>query len=310
MRVLVAGATGAIGKPLVAHLTEAGHDVVAVTRSAGKASELSTLDGVTGVRCDAFDADAVRALFDDHAPTAVIDMLTSLPPKLDPRKLKEAYAANDRVRREGSGNFIAAASEHGVERYVIQSVAFLYEPVGDWIKSEDDRVWLNAPEPFRESVSILNENEQKVTGSADFVGVALRFGFFYGPGTFFAEDGSTIADLRKRRYPIVGGGGGMMPLIHVDDAARACVAALHGASGIYNVVHDPSPTYAEALNAFASVARAPAPLKVPAWLVRPAIGAFLANAMKDTRGASGEKARRELGFEATKTWQQGIVESL
>ena len=176
MRVLVAGATGAIGKPLIARLTEAGHDVVAATRSAEKASELSTLSGVTGAQCDAFDADAVIALFVDHAPTAVIDMLTSLPPKLDPRKLKEAYAANDRVRREGSGNFIAAASAQGVERYVIQSVAFLYEPVGDWIKSEDDPVWLTAPEPFRESVAVLNSNEQKVTGSTDFVGIALRSG--------------------------------------------------------------------------------------------------------------------------------------
>lgn len=309
MRVLVAGATGAIGKPLIGRLLEAGHDVVGITRSAEKASALAA-GGATGIECDVFDRVAVDRVLAEHQPQAVIDMLTSLPPRLDPRKIKEAYAANDRVRREGSGNLIAAAQEGGVERYVIQSVAFLYEPNGDWVKSEDDPVWLNAPEPFRDSVVVLNENEQKVTNSGAFTGVALRFGFFYGPGTYFAEDGATIEDLRKRRYPIVGGGKGQMPLIHVDDAARACVAALNGEAGIYNIVHDPSPTYAEGLNAFASVARAPAPMRVPAWMVRPIVGSFLAGAMATTRGASGDKASRELGFKAAKSWQDGITSSL
>jgi nucleoside-diphosphate-sugar epimerase len=309
VKVLVAGATGAIGKPLVAQLLEAGHEVVALTRSAEKANALKT-QGANGVECDVFDRASVDSVIAEHRPQAVIDMLTSLPPRLDPRKLKEAYAANDRVRREGSGNLIAAAEAGGVERYVIQSVAFLYEPKGDWVKSEDDPVWLDAPEPFRDSVAVLNANEQKVTNSGAFTGTALRFGFFYGPGTYFAEDGATTEDLRKRRYPIVGGGKGQMPLIHVDDAARACVAALSGPSGIYNIVHDPSPSYAEGLNAFASVARAPAPIKVPAWVVRPVVGGFLAGAMATTRGASGEKALREFGFKPAKSWQDGITGSL
>lgn len=307
MKVLLAGATGAIGRPLLPLLTGAGHDVIALTRSVEKAAALSESSSVTGVACDVFDATAVDAVFADHQPDAVADMLTNLPPRIDPRKIKQAYAQNDRVRREGSGNVIAAAQRHGVGRYVLESVAFMYEPAGSAVKSETDLPWHDAPPPLADSVAAVSTNEEKIA-AADFDGVALRFGFFYGPGTFYASDGSTTRDIRRRRYPVIGAGTGRVPLVHVYDAARAVVAALqHAEPGAYNIAHEECPRFGELIDFIAELLDAPRARRLPSVVARVAVGKALVKVALEGRAVSTFKARETLGFEPSiASWRDGL----
>jgi nucleoside-diphosphate-sugar epimerase len=232
----VAGASGAIGQFLIPQLIEAGHEVVGLTRHQAKADALAAV-GARGVVVDALDRDAVRRVVVDAAPEAVIDQLTSLPRDYNLRD-PHLYDANDEIRSKGTPALHDAAREAGARRYVLQSIAFLYAPEGDWVKSEDAPPWLDAPLPFGRSVNVLNDNEQRITRDADVAGVVLRYGFFYGPGTYYASDGSIAAQVRKRQFPIVGKGEGRSSYVHLYDAATATVAALQRGSGIYNIVDD------------------------------------------------------------------------
>ncbi len=305
MRILLAGATGAIGRPLVPQLVAAGHEVIGTTRSAARADALRTA-GATPVVCDLLEPGQPRALVADHRPDVVIDQLTSLPDDFDLRR-KDVYDANDRIRRAGSGALIAAAAELGVQRYVLQSIAFLYAPVGGPVKSEDDPVWDDAPEPFARSVGVVRANERALL-AAPFAGLVLRYGFFYGPGTYFADDGSTTRQIRARRYPIVGSGDGVLSLVHVADAAAATlVAAERGASGVYNVVDDEPTPVRDWLPAVAQLLGAKPPRRVPAWLARLLAGPYAVAAATAVRGASNEKAKRDLGWRPLlPSWREGL----
>lgn len=307
MKVLVAGGTGAIGRPLIPQLVAAGHEVIAFSRKPERAADLEAA-GATAFVCDALDPVALGEAVERAAPDAVIDQLTSLPPRMDPRKLSDAYVANDRIRREGSGALIEAAKRVGVHRYVIQSVAFLYAPAGGPVKTEDAPVWSDAPEPFRDSVEVLLANEAKVTGAREFTGIALRYGFLYGPGTYYASDGSLTAQIAERAYPIVGKGTGITSLVHVYDAAVAAVLALErGEAGIYNIVDDRPAPAAELIPFIAELVSAKPPRHVPRWLARIAVGRFLTIAATEMRGADNHKARVELGFEPRlPDWREGL----
>ena len=232
VKVFVAGASGAIGRVLIPQLVGAGHEVVGTTRREGRAAALREA-GAEPVVCDVFEADAVRAAVAAAAPEVVIDQLTSLPHDYNIRD-PTFYAANDRVRREGTANVIAATRAAGVRRYIVQSVSFLTRPGGPPVLDEDAPPWTDAPAPFTDSVAVLVANEQAVTGSEDFEGLALRYGQFYGPGTYFASDGSIAAEVRRRRFPVVGAGTGRSSFVHVADAAAATVCAVSGgAPGVY-----------------------------------------------------------------------------
>jgi 2-alkyl-3-oxoalkanoate reductase len=311
MKVLVAGATGAIGRPLVRQLLAAGHDVVGLTRRPERAEALRAA-GADAVICDVLDAQAARQAVLDARPDAIVDQLTCLPREYDVRRLAKMYEANDRVRRLGTAALVDAAVEAGVRRYVVQSIAFLYAPEGDWVKSEDARIWLDAPPPFDESVKVLDANERKVTASRDFEGIALRYGFFYGPGTYYASDGSITEQVRKRRFPIVGRGDGMTSYVHVHDAAAATVAALDRcAPGIYNVVDDDPAPLREWLPVFAEAIGAKPPRRVPRWLARMAAGKVAAAIASDLRGVDNAKAKAELGWApAIPSWREGFRTAL
>ena len=192
MRVLVAGATGAVGRPLVARLLDAGHDVVGLTRSAKCAAQLRER-GADALLCDALDPEQVGAAVTEARPDVVVDQLTSLPRDLDPRR-KGVYDANDRIRAQGTGALVDAATAAGVRRYVLQSVAFLYAPEGGWVKDEQDRVWTEAPPPLGRSIGVLMSNEHKVVSSATFEGLVLRYGYFYGPGTITPRTGRSRSE--------------------------------------------------------------------------------------------------------------------
>ena len=241
MRVFVAGATGVIGRVLVPMLRDAGHDVVGMTRSEERAADLRE-QGVEPAVCDAFDADGVARAVAAARPEVVVNQLTDIPKVIDPRKMDEQFEMNDRLRIEGTRNLMRAAEAAGARRLVSQSIAFAYAPAGT-LRAEDDPLFDDAPPPWGRSVAAVRALERETLGSESVEGVVLRYGYFYGPGTVYAGDGSTAAMVRKRGFPVVGRGTAVYSFIHIDDAASATVAALdRGAPGIYNVVDDdPAP---------------------------------------------------------------------
>jgi 2-alkyl-3-oxoalkanoate reductase len=308
MKVLVSGASGAIGRFLIPQLLQAGHGVVGMTRRQDKADALSEL-GARGIVVDALDREAVRRVVLDAAPEAVIDELTSLPRDYNLRD-PHLYDANDEIRSKGTPALHDAAREAGARRFLMQSIAFLYAPEGDWVKSEDARTWLDAPPPLSRSVRVLHDNEQRITSDPDVEGVVLRYGFFYGPGTYHASDGSIAAQVRKRQFPIVGKGAGMTSFVHLHDAATATVAALERGSGIYNVVDDEPARARDWLPVYAQAIGAKPPRRIPAWIARLVAGK-IAGAANTLRGASNAKAKAELGWQPVlPTWREGFATAL
>jgi nucleoside-diphosphate-sugar epimerase len=309
MRVLVAGASGAIGQFLIPQLVESGHEVIGLTRRQHKADAIGAL-GARGVVVDALDREAVRRVVLDVAPEVVIDQLTALPRDYDLRD-PHLYDANDEIRTKGTAALHDAAREAGVRRYVLQSIAFLYAPEGEWVKSEDARPWLDAPAPFGRSVNVLNTNEQRITTDPEIEGVVLRYGFFYGPGTYYASDGSIAAQVRKRRFPIVGNGEGRSSYVHVHDAAAATALAVQRGRGIYNIVDDEPALLRDWLPVYARAIGAGRPWRVPAWLARLIAGDSVVGMATQLRGASNAKAKAELGWQpALPSWREGFATAL
>lgn len=309
MRVFVAGASGAIGRPLVQRLIAAGHAVTGMTRREEKAEEIRAA-GAEAVVCDVFDAAALEAAVTAAQPQAVIHALTALPAKFDPKS--DYLAATNRVRSEGTRNLVAAARAAGARRIVAESVAFFYEPEGDWVKDEEARLFVDPPGRFGAAREALGVLEREVVEAEGLEGLVLRFGWFYGPGTYYDRGGSVAEETLKRRYPVIGAGTGTFSFVHVDDAAEAFVAALErGAPGLYNVVDDEPAPLREWLPVYAEALGAKPPRRVPAWLARLAAGKDLAGAAVEMRGASNAKAKRELGWAPTHpSWRQGFADSL
>jgi nucleoside-diphosphate-sugar epimerase len=310
MRIFVAGATGVIGRRLVPMLLEDGHEVVGMTRSEDRAASLRAA-GVQPTVCDVFDAERLRETVRAAAPEVVVHELTDLPTALGGRRVSNQLAGNDRIRTEGTANLVAAAVAAGARRIVAQSIAFVYAPVGGTVKSEDDPLYVDAPPPWSRSVRAVAELERLVTGTDGLEGVALRYGFFYGPGSSYASDGSLAREAKRRRLPIVGGGEGMFSFIHVDDAAAATVAAVGRGAGVYNVVDDDPAPQREWVLRYAEAVGAKRPFRVPKWLARLVAGQYIVMLATELRGASNERAKRELGWSPRyPSWRQGFAEAL
>jgi nucleoside-diphosphate-sugar epimerase len=310
MRVFVAGATGAIGRPLVPKLVASGHEVTGMTRSEKRAEGVRAA-GARAVVCDVFDADAVRSAVVEARAEAVVHELTALPDRLDFRD-KEAYSATNRLRTEGTRILLAAAREAGARRFVCQSIAFAYAPTGERVKSEEAPLMENLPGTFGEGVRAMAEMERQVLEAEGLEGLVLRYGFFYGPGSYYGEDGSTTRDVRRRRMPVVGRGTGMSSFVHLDDAADATVIAVErGAPGVYNIADDEPAPMRDWLPVFAEAAGAKRPLRVPVWLAKLVGGEGVGMYALSMRGASNAKAKRELGWRpAHPSWRRGFAESL
>jgi nucleoside-diphosphate-sugar epimerase len=305
----VAGASGVLGRPLVRQLASAGHEVTGMTRREERAAEIRAA-GAAAVVCDAFDAEALNEAVAAARPEAVVHALTALPQRFKPRS--DYLAATNRVRIEGTRNLVSAARAAGARRIVAESVAFFYEPEGDWVKDEEAPLFAHPPGRFAAARDALVELEQQVTGTEGLEGVVLRFGWFYGPGTYYDRGGSMAEETLKRRNPIVGAGTGQFSFVHIEDAAAAAVAALdRGAPGTYNVVDDEPAPLREWLPAYAEALGAKPPRRVPAWLARLVAGPDLAGAAIEMRGASNAKAKRELGWQpAHPSWRTGFAGSL
>jgi nucleoside-diphosphate-sugar epimerase len=310
MRVFLAGATGVIGRRLVPLLRAGGHEVTAMIRSPEKASELRAM-GADAAIADALDADAVLAAVREARPDAVIHQLTSLPRRINPRKIERDFVINDRLRGEGTRNLVRAAQAAGATRILAQSIAFAYAPGPPGaLHRERDRLILEQASPqFRRSARAIGELEDAVLGAG---GLALRYGYFYGPGSAISRDGSMGEDVARRRLPIVGNGAGVWSLVHVDDAAQAAVDALtHGESGAYNIVDsDPAPV-SQWLPAFAAALEAPRPRRVPAVIARIAAGSYGVAIMTEAQGASNELATTALGWTPRHpSWREGFQTAL
>jgi nucleoside-diphosphate-sugar epimerase len=309
MKVFVAGASGVIGRPLVRQLVAAGHQVAGMTSKPENAARLEAA-GATPVVCEALDAEAVRAAVAEAAPEVVICQLTRLPREYNPRKID--YEPTNRARAEGGHNLIEAARAAGVRRFITQGIAFIYAPEGEMIKDEEAPPWTDAPEPFRGGAASMLEHEREATQAPGLEGVVLRYGQFYGPGTYYAADGNIAEQVRRRRFPIVGRGEGMFSFVHIDDAASATVASLErGAPGVYNIVDDEPAPLREWLPVYAQALEARRPRRVPTFLARLAAGPFAAAFATQLRGASNAKAKRELGWEPRyPSWRRGFREAL
>ena len=305
MKVLVAGASGVIGRPLVRQLVAAGHQVTGMTSKAENAAPVEAA-GATAVVCDALDATAVEAAVRDAGPEVVISQLTRLPREYNPRKID--YGPTNRARAEGGHNLIQASRAAGVRRFVTQSIAFIYAPEGEMVKDEEGRPWTDAPEPFRDGADSTLAHEREATQTPELEGIVLRYGQLYGPATYYARDGSVAEQVRRRRFPIVGRGEGVFSFVHTDDAASATVASLdRGAPGIYNIVDDEPAPVREWLPVLADALGAGPPRHFPRWLARLFAGEMVVRMGTESRGASNAKAKRELGWELKNpSWRQGF----
>lgn len=305
MRVFLAGASGAIGRRLLPLLLAQGHQVTGMVRSSERAEAVRAL-GAEPAIADALDGDAVRGAVQEARPDAVIHQLTSLPRRIDPRKIERDFALNDRLRSEGTRYLVEAAQAAGASRIVAQSIAFAYAPgPPGTVHAEQDPLFLDAPKPFLRSARAVHDLESSVTGAG---GLVLRYGYFYGPGTSIARQGSMGEDVMRRRLPIVGSGQGVWSFIHIDDAAEATLAAIgRGAAGAYNVVDDEPAPVSEWLPVFAGALGAPRPMRVPAFIARLAAGSYGVMTMTRAQGAANELAKRELAWQPRHaSWREGF----
>jgi 2-alkyl-3-oxoalkanoate reductase len=299
LRIFIAGATGALGRRLVSQLVERGHDVIGTTRS--RPGEVRAL-GAEPVVLDPLDAAAVREAVLAARPDVVVHQLTALSGLKFGRNFDKAFAMTNRLRTEGTDHLLAAAREAGVERLVWQSYAgWPLAREGAAVKPEDAPFDREPPADARETLAAIRHLESAVTEAG---GIVLRYGGFYGPGTSLVEGGEHVEMLRKRRFPVGGSGAGVWSLVHIDDAAAATVAAIeHGTPGIYHVVDDEPAPARELIPGIAAAVGAPPPRRLPGWLVRLAAGAQAHSMMTRVRGASNEKAKRELGWAPRYSWR-------
>jgi nucleoside-diphosphate-sugar epimerase len=296
MKIFIAGGTGAIGRPLIAEFLGKGHTVVALTRSPEKAQALAA-QGVEPAIADVFDADAVKAVIGRAQPEVVIEQLTALPKTYTRESMSAAAAFNQRIRLDGGANVLAAAQAAGVRRYLRQSIAFWGIP-GPGLANEETPLISDASPGTAADARVISEIEQRLLGASNIEAIVLRYGFFYGPGTWFAPDGDVAGQVRQRQFPIVGNGDGVWSWLHIDDAAIATVAAAErGKRGVYLIANDQPLAVRQWLPAFARWLNAPPPPQISVEDALKAGGADAVYYGTQMRGASNAKARRELNFQ-------------
>jgi nucleoside-diphosphate-sugar epimerase len=308
MKVMLAGATGALGRQLVPKLAARGHEVFGMTRSESKREVVRSM-GATPVVADALDPDSVANAVAESDPEVIVHQLTALASSIDMRHFDRDFELTNRLRIEGTDHLLAAGRAIGVKRFMAQSFAgWPFARSGGPVKSEEDPLDPAPPDGMRRTLEAIRHVEEAVTGAEWTVGIVLRYGGFYGPGTSIAPEGEHLELIRKRRFPVVGDGGGVWSFIHVEDAADATVAAMeHGSRGIYNVVDDEPAPVAEWLPAIARSVGAKPPRRVPRWLGRLLAGEVATVMMTEVRGASNAKAKRELDWHPAHPSWRGVL---
>jgi len=298
MKVLVAGATGAVGRRLVPRLVERGHEVVGTTTQVEKFGLLHTL-GADAVLMDGLDPVEVQDVVTRMRPDAIVHQMTALANSLDLKHFDRTFALTNRLRTEGTRNLLAAAAAAEVERFVAQSYIG-WNAAG---ATEEDPL-VDDPVPAqRQTLAAIRELERLARD-----GIVLRYGSLYGPGA----SEQLVELVRKRQVPIVGNGGGVWSWLHIDDAAGATLAAVErGGSGVYNVVDDEPAHVSDWLPALAASVGAKPPLRIPAWLAKPLAGEAMTRMMTDGRGVSNAKAKHELEWRLRwPSWRAGFAGAL
>lgn len=314
MKIFIAGATGVLGIRLTKLLAARGDTVIGLTRSPDKRKMLEQL-GASAVVGDALDPQAIGRAISEAEPNVVVHQLTALSELSSIRNFEKAFAQNARLRSEGTDILLSASRAAGVEVFVAQSYAgFLFAPSGTRVMAEEDALDPEPPSYMARALSADRHLEEAVTGAEWLRGTVLRYGVFYGPGTTISRQPPGVQSemIRKRQFPIIGHGRGLTSFVHIDDAARATVAAIdHGQRGIYHVVDDEPAPYAVWLPFLASTLGGRPPFRIPIWLGRMAAGPAAALMMTQSRGASNRKARRELDWAPHFTsWREGFVHGL
>ena len=296
MKIFVAGGTGVISRPLMAKLLANGHAVVALTRSPEQAPALVER-GIEPAIADVFDKDAVKAVLSRAQPEVVIEQLTALPRTYTRESMTAAAPFNTRIRLEGGANVLEAAQAAGVRRYLRQSIAFWAAP-GPGLAVEETPLAFNASPAVAADARVVTELEGRLLGSPDIEGIVLRYGFFYGPGTWFNPDGDVARQVRQQEFPIVGNGEGVWSWLHIEDAAIATVAAAEqGSPGIYLIANDRPLPVREWLPAFAQWLNAPPPPRISVEDAIKASGTDAVYYGTQMRGVSNDKAKREFNFQ-------------
>ena len=304
MRVLVAGGTGAVGRPLVRQLVAGGHEVTATTSTPARLGLVEQL-GATAAVMDGLDATSVDQAVAAARPDVVVHLMTSIAAKPDMKHMARWFATTNRLRTEGTQHLLAAAGAAGAHVVAQSYGAWNGIREGGWVKTEDDPLDPLEGTTGQPVMAAIRRLEQAVLGVG---GAVLRYGYLYGPGATDAQ----LDLVRRRQFPVVGGGAGHCSWLHADDAASATALAVEQrATGLFNVADDEPAPAAEWLPYLASTIGAKPPLRVPAWLARPLAGDVVIAMMTQGRGFSNAKAKRELGWQPRyPSWRQGFREGL
>jgi len=308
MRIFLAGASGAIGRRLVPLLVSAGHVVIGTTRSENKLEQLRHL-GAEPVVLDGLDGGAVMRAVRVAHPDVVVHQMTSLATMPNFKRFDADFALTNRLRTEGTSHLLEAATAARVRLVVAQSyTGWPNERSGGPIKTESDPLQSNPPTSMTRTLEAIRGLERMIWSAPGVTGIALPYGSLYGPGTSLSPDGELTTLLTRGGFPIVGSGGGVWSFVHVDDAARATMAAIERhIPGVFNVVDDEPAEVSTWLPYLADLIEAPPPRRVPAWIARFAIGDAGVSMMTDIRGSSNEKAKKMLGWlPRYATWRLGF----
>ena len=304
MNIFIAGGTGAIGRLLVPLLVNAGHKVVALTRSADRASQLKQM-GAVPVVGDVYDEARLGRLVAESGAEAVIHQLTAFGTTTG-----DPYAETIRVRTEGTRSLIAAARAAGARRFIAQSISFMCSPLGTGLTDEETPLYLDSPSAVRALAEAIASLERQTLEASGMSGTVLRYGWFFGPGTSYDPEGAIPTAIRDGNYPIVGAGAGAYSYIDLRDAAAATIKVLaHEARGIYNIVNDAPARLSEWLPFAAKLLGASAPGHMDEALAREKLGDMRVYYMNEQRGASNAKAKREFNWRpAYPSWRGGFEE--
>jgi nucleoside-diphosphate-sugar epimerase len=313
MKIFVLGSTGVIGKNLIPLLVDRKNEVSALVRSSGKVKVVEDM-GAKAVIADVFNKEALARVIKKAEPEVIIHQLTALATFTGNfKKFDKEFELTNRFRTEVADTLLNLAKDIGTKRVIVQSFCgWPFARVGGPLKTEEDPLDTKPPSSFTRSLEAIKHLEKAVKESEKVEALALRYGFFYGPGTSIAKDSSMVELIRRNRLPVVGNGAGIWSFLHIRDAARATVAALtNGSPGIYNVVDDEPARVSEWLPFLAKVLGVKPPSKVPVWLAKILIGEGGVSMMTKIRGASNAKAKNELKWEPIyPSWRQGFAEGL
>lgn len=295
MKILVAGASGAIGQPLVDCLIHDGHEVYGMTQSKERALLIAG-KGAKPIILNVLDRAAVFSAVGNIKPEVVIDMLTHLPKEYTPESMRKAAEQDAKIRREGGSSLQGAAEKYGAKRFIAQSTGFWYAP-GPGLADENTSFAFDASPGVAAGTRLYAEIEQRVLESNLIEGVALRFGFFYGPGTWFHPDGNVAVQIQRREFPIIGNGGGVWNFVHIEDAAKAVGSAIYSSPGAYNIINDSPSPMREWLPSFARFLGAEPPVRISEEEGLNKRGADAVYYATKLRGASNSKAKDLMNFE-------------